>query len=312
MKKALIIGAAGFIGTYLTQRLQKHMDLICIDNLVNGSLNRFKLVNPNSELIRKDICQLSISELPNLDYVFDLSYINGTHQFYTRGSEILQCAALNVTAAINIAKAKKARLIYFSTPEVFGEVTTIPTPENTPFQIPDITNPRWSYSIGKIYSESLLHNTKISDPDFDFNIVRPNNAYGPYDRYHVIPDLMQLISHENDILEVKGDPKSTRSYCFVNDMIEQIYSVATKAPVGETYNLGNATETSLLELVDNVLLVNGKPKKVTFTEAPRGSPMRRAPCTKKIDKLCYLTKTSLVEGLTKILKANEYDPYENF
>lgn len=312
MKKALIIGAAGFIGSHLSQRLKSEMELVCIDNLSNGSAKRFKLLNPDLNLINLDICKISINEITNIDYVFDLAYINGTKQFYTRGVDILRCASSNLFSSISIAKQNSAKLIYFSTPEVFGDTDLLPTPDDAPFSIPDIANPRWSYSIGKIYGESLLHNTHLSDSSFLFNIVRPNNAYGPYDRFHVIPDLFNLIRLNSGCLEIKGNPQSTRSYCFIHDMLEQIVAVAAVAPPGETYNLGNSAETSLHDLANEIVTTSGFAGEMIFSEAPRGSPDRRLPCTKKIDKICKIFKTPLRDGLYQVALASDYDPYIDF
>ena len=312
MKNALIIGAAGFIGTYLTKRLSSEMNLTCIDNLSNGSEKRFKYINKNIDLLKLDLKELGVSKDKNYDYIFDLSYINGTRQFYTRGVEILRCAANNVSSSINLAKKYDAKLIYFSTPEVFGDTKIIPTPENSPFIIPDISNPRWSYSIGKIYCESLLHTTKQQSKDFCFNIVRPNNAYGPFDRFHVIPDLINLIKDNTSELVVRGDRNSTRSYCYITDMVEQIHSVATKADDGETYNLGNSQETSLQDLVNLLVELTQTKKAVKYSDPPEGSPTRRLPCTQKVDKICPIVKTDLKSGLQKVTNSEGYDPYNDF
>jgi len=312
MKNALVIGAAGFIGTYLTKRLSEVMSLTCIDNLSNGSEKRFKYINENIDLLKLDINELDVSKYKNCEYIFDLSYINGTKQFYTRGAEILRCASNNVSTSINLSQKLDAKLIYFSTPEVFGDTEIIPTPENAPFAIPDVSNPRWSYSIGKIYCESLLHTTKLQNKDFRFNIVRPNNAYGPYDRFHVIPDLLNLIKNATNELVVRGDQYSTRSYCYILDMVEQIYSVATKANDGETYNLGNSKETSLQELVNLLVELTQFKKAVKFSIPPEGSPSRRLPCTQKIDEICPITKTDLKSGLQIVISSKGCDPYNDF
>ena len=312
MKTALVIGAAGFIGGYLCQGLKEEMAVACVDNLTNGSAKRFKLLNPDLELVNKDICQVNDNELPKLDYIFDLAYINGTRQFYTRGADILKVANSNLLSSISLAESFSAKLIYFSTPEVFGDTDIFPTPENAPFRIPDITNPRWSYSIGKIYGESLLHNTYISNPSLKYNIVRPNNAYGPYDRYHVIPDLLNRLKSGVRHLEVRGDRNATRSYCFIHDMVKQIIAVAKTAPNGETYNLGNACETSLEELANLLVYVSDSHADLSFSDAPQGSPLRRIPCTKKIDDICNIPKTLITDGLSILAKEENYDPYTEF
>ena len=312
MKSALIVGAAGYIGTFLTKHLMKSMHVYCIDDLSNGSASRFKHVNKNVMLHETDIVDYVQPVNLSFDYVFDLAYINGTAQFYNRGVEILQTASKGIQKSTEIAKANGAKLVYFSTPEVFGNVKEIPTPESYKFEIADIYNPRWSYAVGKIYGEAYLHSERIVNEELNYNIVRPNNAYGQYDRYHVIPDLIKLIRSGTSTIPVLGNPASTRSYCYIEDMVKQIEAVAIRADCGETFNLGNPIETSLQDLVNMIIKVSGKSIQAEYDSAPAGSPQRRCPLTSKIDQLLTLDKTTLEDGLTVTFQKNDFDPYVSF
>jgi nucleoside-diphosphate-sugar epimerase len=311
MKKVLVSGAAGFIGSYLCRRLsEKGYYVIPIDNLSNGIKERFELLNPNLELNILNILDYKPCSNTKIDIFFDLAYINGTKQFYTRGDEILEFAGKSVFNSISIAKQTGARLVYFSTPEAYGYPDVIPTPEVSPLKIMDITNPRWSYAIGKIFSESVLQCNYESGAFKDFIVVRPNNAYGPYDRFHVIADLINKLSKCPDELIVEGEGEDVRCYCFIEDMVSQIITLAEFSPQREIYNLGNSDETSIENLCHEIQSVYGTDIPIKFISAKRGSPKKRVPDISKVLKLMGSQKiTNLTDGISAIRKHKELDPY---
>jgi len=298
MKTAIVFGAAGFIGSHLVKKIAAlGWQVDCIDNLSNGDIGRFQHLNPGLSLKTMD-CRLYESALKSADFVFDLAYINGTRNFYTRASEILKFAGGSVFKSIELAQRLDARLIYFSTPEIYGEPDVIPTSENVVLRVEDITNKRWSYSIGKIFSEAVLHS--LGHNRLNFVVVRPNNAYGPFDKDHVIPDLFRKLSRDLSRLEILGAPTDSRAYCYVEDMVEQIILVALLGETACAYNVGSSVTTTLEDLVGKMVKIVRVNPTLDWRPAMEGSPRRRCPDLSKVSKLGSLKWTPLDVGLERV------------
>jgi UDP-glucose 4-epimerase len=191
--------------------------------------------------------------------------------------------------------------VYFSTPEMYGEPDLIPTPEEHRILISEIKNPRFSYAIGKIFSESYIHGALISDNDLDVVIVRPNNAYGPTDRYHVISELMEKI-FSGEPLSIQGSGEETRAFCYVDDMVDQILLIASAGLCGETYSMGSDYEVSISQLIKCVCNVTGYQGDILKVPLMLGSPNRRCPDLSKLRTLGLLGSIDLMSGIDKTYK----------
>jgi UDP-glucose 4-epimerase len=305
-KKAVVTGAAGFIGSHLTRRLyDSGVEVLAVDNFSNVPDSRVKFLFPNNEVDIKHIdvtdrnsFGVELESFGDFDVFYDLAYINGTKQFYTRPLEILAHAGKHVQESFYWVNKFSARWVYFSTPEIYGEPDLIPTPEEHRMVISEITNPRFSYAIGKIFSESYIHGALISDNDLDVVIVRPNNAYGPTDRYHVISELMEKI-FSGEPLSIQGTGEETRAFCYVEDMVEQILLIASAGICGETYSMGSDCEISIAQLIECVSKVTGYQGDILKVPLMLGSPNRRCPDLSKLRALGLLGSTDLISGIEK-------------
>ena len=169
--------------------------------------------------------------------------------------------------------------------------------------VPDVSNPRWSYAIGKILCENYIHCVSEGQKWKNFTIFRPFNAYGPYDRGHVIPELIDKLSASSEVLEVLGHKSDTRSFCYIDDMVNMIIALMQAQPAGETYNVGNSQEVTMGELVDTLLLVFDLDRVVEWVPSLVGNPTRRVPDVAKIQAVFPMEFTSLSDGLKSIRRA---------
>lgn len=308
--RILVLGAAGFIGSHLCKSLaSEDYAFDAVDNLSNSSPARF-----NSLLSPHGCFELTVSDLQafldvakhDYSHVIDLAYINGTRQFYRRGSKILKSAVSNVDASSSFAEKIGAHFFYAGTPESYGHPEVFPTPEFAKLSVPDVKNPRWSYSIGKTAAENLLF-CKLAETSWDaFTIFRPNNAYGPFDAMHVIPELTAKLLGPEEYLEVLGAPSDTRSFCYVDDMVAMILALIRKCPASQIYNVGSPVETSIGELVEDLMAIYGVRKPVKWVDPMRGNPSRRIPDVSRIQEISGVVCRSLNEGL-KLTKEIESD-----
>ena len=306
--KVLILGAAGFIGSHLCGYFRSQgIEYVAVDNFSNSDASRYcKLTQDTScnSLIHADAQDyLESCAVADFTHVIDLAYINGTRQFYVRGPEILNGALASCKASLEFAMKINAHYVYAGTPESYGYPSVFPTPEASPLIVPDVSNPRWSYAIGKILCENYIHCVSEGQKWKNFTIFRPFNAYGPYDRGHVIPELIDKLSASSEVLEVLGHKSDTRSFCYIDDMVNMIIALMQAQPAGETYNVGNSQEVTMGELVDTLLLVFDLDRVVEWVPSLVGNPTRRVPDVAKIQAVFPMEFTSLSDGLKSIRRA---------
>jgi nucleoside-diphosphate-sugar epimerase len=306
INKAFITGAAGFIGSHLVKKLiDNGIQVLAIDDFSNyqeGRLNylfgKKKSLIKNISILDRAAVRKEINIFGKFDIFFDLAYINGTKQFYSRALEILSHSGLHIQESLYWADKIHCRWIYFSTPEIYGEPEVLPTSERHPIKISDIKNPRFSYAIGKIYSESFIYAAMSKYQNLDSIIVRPNNAYGPTDRNHVISDIIDKILSGED-LTIQGSGEETRSFCYIDDIVNQIILVSNNGKSGECYNIGSDEEIKIKSLVNKILSISGKSQNFSSVDPQLGSPLRRCPDISKLKKLGNYYTTSIDDGLKR-------------
>jgi UDP-glucuronate decarboxylase len=302
-KRVLVTGGAGFLGSFLCERLLKeNCDVVCVDNFYTGTKRNIVhlLENPYFELMRHDITfplYLEVDEIYNLACpASPVHYQN----------DPVQTTKVNVHGAINmlgLAKRLKAKILQASTSEVYGDPTVHPQREDYRGNV-NCIGPRSCYDEGKRCAETLFfdyrrqHRTKIK-------VARIFNTYGP--RMHpndgrVISNFIVQALLGRDIT-VYGDGRQTRSFCFVDDLIDGLFRLMNSpddftGPV----NIGNPGEYTILELADKIITLTGAKSTIVYKPLPQDDPLQRKPdITLAREKLGWNPVTDLENGLQRTI-----------
>ena len=310
-KKILITGGAGFIGFHLAKKLSKNNRVILWDNLSRGRLDAdFKELLKNKNIIFKkiDLKNKINVKMSKIDYLFHLAGSVGVRNIETASYESFLNNVNSLKSLINFCfkQNNKLKFILFSTSEVYSNLikqkkVRFPISENNNIIIEDKIIERDSYFLSKIFNEKLIQLSKIR-----YLILRPHNIYGPRMGFsHVIPELISKFN-----LEKKGkkkytgiySPSHTRAFCFIDDAIKQIVSLAANRNVNnEVFNIGNMKEEikifNLAKKIKKIIHKKSKLKKLFVT---KGSPPRRVPCMRKtLKKISKMKFTNLDDGIKK-------------
>ncbi|EKD78080.1 MAG: NAD-dependent epimerase/dehydratase [uncultured bacterium] len=313
MSSILVTGAAGFIGSFLTEGLiSAGFPVVGVDNFFRGKKENLQSLNNNHafEFIEMDLskpdCVSSLRAIlrsKKIDIVYHLAAINGTQYFYDYSSQVLNQNILitsHVMQAISESDVKK--IIYTSSSEVYGEPTIIPTPESHPILL-NANADRDSYAaskaIGEFYVRLYANQKKI-----DWLILRVFNMYGPRmvnTKYgQVIPELIKRMLTE-DRFTLIGDGHNTRSFCYIDDAIRLVLAL-TKKNVTGFVNLGNPEEISMLDLAKKLHTLMHKNFNPIFLPERPYDHHRRCP---DISRLASYTPdvnfTSLEHGLKNVI-----------
>jgi UDP-glucuronate decarboxylase len=299
-KRILITGGAGFIGSFLCEKLlaQGH-DVICVDNMYTGSRRNIAklLSNPNFEFIRHDVTFPLYIEVYNL--ACPASPIH-----YQR--DPVQTTKTSVHGAINmlgLAKRLKARILQASTSEVYGDPEVHPQPESYWGHVNPI-GPRSCYDEGKRCAETLFFDY-YRQHRLPIKVARIFNTYGP--RMH--PNDGRVVSNfvvqalKGEPITLFGDGSQTRSFCYVDDLVEGLIRLMN-APVELTgpVNLGNPKEFSVRELAEKIIQMTGTRSRIEMRPLPTDDPQQRQPDIALARKtLDWAPKIELDEGLKAVV-----------
>ena len=316
MKKILILGGTGFIGYNLSKFLLNNRDcnLTIADNLSRGKKDNYMLdllSRKNVKLVESDFTDaLSFEKLDNdYDYVYMLASVVGVNNTLSIPHEIIRINTLLIINTLEWLRYSKVKKVLFtSTSENYAGTIdqfgyNIPTPEDVPLCITDVSHPRYTYAITKILGESGFLNYS-KNLDFECCIIRYHNVYGPRMGFkHVIPHLAErFIADENPFLIYGHD--QTRAFCFIDDAVEgTVLAMESQKSNGEIYHIGTEEEISIEELVKyagKFFNYSGK-----FKSAPTfpGSTKRRCPdISKSRNHFGYMPKISLKQGFFETLK----------
>jgi UDP-glucuronate decarboxylase len=303
MKRVLITGGAGFLGSHLCDRLLKDgHDVLCVDNFFTGSkANIAHLIgHPYFELMRHDV---TFPLYVEVDRVFNLacpaSPIHYQH-------DPVQTTKTSVHGAINmlgLAKRVKARIFQASTSEVYGDPEVHPQQESYWGRVNPI-GPRSCYDEGKRCAETLFFDYQRQH-DLDIKVVRIFNTYGP--RMHpndgrVVSNFIVQALMGQDIT-IYGDGSQSRSFCYVDDMIEGfVRMMDSERGFSGPVNMGNPDEFTMLELAENVLRLTGSHSKLAFKPLPTDDPRQRQPdIALAREKLGWEPKVRLEDGLKQTI-----------
>ncbi len=303
MKRILITGGAGFLGSHLCDELTRNgNDIICVDNFYTGSKENVThlLDKPNFELIRHDITfplYLEVDEIYNL--ACPASPIHYQH-------DPVQTTKTSVHGAINmlgLAKRVDAKIFQASTSEVYGDPTIHPQTEDYWGNVNPI-GPRSCYDEGKRCAETLFFDY-YRQQNLNIKVARIFNTYGPRmhtDDGRVVSNFIVQALQGEDIT-IYGDGSQTRSFCYVDDLIDVIIKfMDTEHGFTGPINIGNANEFTILELAEIVIELTDSKSKIIFDSLPEDDPKQRQPDISLVkEKLGWEPKTTLKEGLIKTI-----------
>jgi len=301
VKRVLITGAAGFLGSHLCDRfIAEGFYVIGMDNLITGDL---KNIEHLFCLERFEFCHHDVStfvHVPgNLDYILHFASPASPIDYLKIPIQTLKVGSLGTHNLLGLAKAKKARILIASTSEVYGDPLVHPQNENYYGNVNTI-GPRGVYDEAKRFQESMTM-AYHRFHGLETRIVRIFNTYGPRMRLNdgrVIPAFMGQALRGED-LTVFGDGNQTRSFCYVDDQIEGIFRLLMSdypLPV----NIGNPHEITIKDFAEEIIKLTGTQQKIIFKDLPTDDPMQRQPdisLAKKI--LNWEPKVDRTEGMIK-------------
>lgn len=316
MKTALVTGGAGFLGTHLVEKLvAENYFVIVVDNFSTANPENEAFINNFSEkvkLIKADVVDdwspwLGLIDPPYLrsvKYVFHFASPASPKMFDSKSIEILKVNSVGLENALKFADSQKARLIFASTSEVYGDAQVSPQGESYWGHVHSF-GPRSCYDESKRFGEALIFswNQKYKT---EHGPVRIFNTYGP--RMHpndgrvIINLLVQALNKE--ALTVYGDGRQTRSFCYVDDLIEGVMKYA-EANLAVPVNIGNPNEISILKLAEIVQGIFGsKDLQIILEDLPKHDPQRRCPDISYALQVLnpWKPKIGLKEGLKKTLQ----------
>jgi UDP-glucuronate decarboxylase len=299
LKRVLVTGGAGFLGSHLCERLlAEGQEVLCADNFFTGRRNNVAhlLGNPRFELMRHDV---TFPLYVEVDHIYNLACpASPVHYQF----DPVQTTKTSVHGAINmlgLAKRLRARILQASTSEVYGDPEVHPQTEAYWGRVNPI-GPRSCYDEGKRCAETLFFDYHRQH-DLDIKVVRIFNTYGP--RMH--PNDGRVVSNfivqalKGQDITIYGDGSQTRSFCFVDDLIEFfVRFMNTEKGVTGPVNAGNPSEFTMLELAEMVLSIVGGKSKIVYRPLPQDDPKQRQPNIGLAKEMTgWQPKVDLMDGL---------------
>lgn len=305
VKVALVTGGAGFLGSWVCERLiSDGFGVICVDNVGSGNKqNVSQLVeNENFKFIEQDVTK-RFKVGGRVDYIFSMASRASPVDFDEHAIDILMTNSLGTRNSLELAKEKKARFLLASSSEVYGDPLEHPQKETYRGNV-STTGPRSPYDESKRFAEALAH-AYLRNHRVDVRIARIFNTYGPRmrkDDGRIVPNfIMQALKGRP--ITVYGDGSQTRSFCFVGDLVEGLTRLMFKDGLsGEIVNIGNPREFTVLEVAKLVKKLTGSKSKIVFRPLPQDDPARRRPEISKAKRLLgWEPKVSFEDGLLETI-----------
>ncbi len=295
----MITGGAGFIGSHICDLLIKEgLSVICLDNLITGKLENIKhlLKDKNFKFTKHNVTEY-IDIRGKVNYVLHFASLASPEDYLKFPIQTLKVGSLGTHNALGLAKVKKAKFMLASTSEVYGDPLEHPQPE-TYWGHVNCVGVRGCYDESKRFAEAItMAYHRIHK--IDTQIARIFNTYGPRMRTsdgRVVPNFIYQVLN-NKPLTVYGAGRQTRSFCYIDDLIEGLFRLIN-SEVNGPVNLGNPEEFTILELARLILKLTSSKSKIVFQSLPQDDPRQRQPDITKAKKMLkWQPKIGLEEGL---------------
>ena len=300
--RILITGGAGFLGSHLCERLlDEGHEVICLDNFFTGSRDNIinLLPNPRFELIRHDVIDPFKAEV---DRIYNLACPASPPHYQYNAIKTIKTSVMGAINVLGLAKRTRARAFQASTSEIYGDPEVHPQSESYWGHVNPI-GIRSCYDEGKRVAETLFFDYYRQN-NVDVRVVRIFNTYGPRMR----PDDGRVVSNfivqalRGHNLTIYGDGSQTRSFCYVDDLIEGFVRLMETEGISSPVNIGNPSEFTMLQLAELVVKKVGGSSKITFHPLPSDDPKQRCPDITLAKKLLgWEPKVPLEEGIDRTI-----------
>ena len=302
MPRTLVTGGAGFLGSHLCEYLlAKGHEVVAIDNLSTGSISNIEhLQGQNFRFIKNDVTEYIYLD-GDIDYILHFASPASPMDYLQLPIQTMKVGAMGTHKALGLALAKGATFLLASTSEVYGDPLEHPQREDYWVHVNPV-GPRGVYDEAKRFAEALTM-AYHRYHGVDTKIVRIFNTYGPRMRPNdgrAIPAFIPQ-ALRGEALTVFGDGSQTRSFCYVDDLIEGIHSLLV-SDYHEPVNIGNPTEMTIKELAEAIISAIGSSSKVVYNPLPQDDPKIRQPnITRATEILKWQPRYTLQEGLAKTI-----------
>ncbi|NLF37959.1 SDR family oxidoreductase [bacterium] len=301
-KRILVTGGAGFIGSHLCERLVADgNDVVCLDNFFSGRKDNVAhlLGNPRFELIRHDITTPILLEV---DQIYNFACPASPNAYMYNPVKTVKTSVMGAINMLGLAKRVKARILQASTSEVYGDPKVHPQPESYWGNVNPI-GVRSCYDEGKRVAETLMYDYRRQN-GVDSKIIRIFNTYGPRmqaDDGRVISNFV-VQALRGEPLTVYGKGGQTRSFCFIDDLVEGAVRMMNLDDFFGPVNIGNPAEFTIMELAEKVLRLTGAKSTIVFKPLPQDDPTQRQPdISLAKQKLGWKPSVNLDEGLKRTI-----------